>query len=397
MNPNMNPDPFAMPSLESTRERYETHSLEEINDFYTKYYGGKHEYAFIEGDISRPYPDDFRINQWQALKTYAAKTGMNEYEARPYVENCHCCGESLDHDVIGQLYCSAECSFAIEHDGYCCYFNDCTNDCLVCTRAMRVRTTAVAPIIERIKTFYYLCNFNPTHDYSQFGVNTFRSAEALALKHHITLHEAALSIIDQHPISKTDVHEHPLVPYRFEERAICEQCQHCFANFICEHEECQHVVCFDCHYTNVYNKCGENFRNTTYDVYSHLSQADLADLTQYAADYGVSMNRAFDEQTRCHQCKVNVVPQTFGPGHQFCSAQCDVIYELKPYWEQCTRCHGNNPNCQWCDGKIYKLILTKERGIRENEPILAAIQSLKHLMVYNQLDDCLFDLVEYSR
>jgi hypothetical protein len=32
-----------------------------------------------------------------------------------------------------------------------------------------------------------------------------------------------------------------------------------------------------------------------------------------------------------------------------------------------------------------------------NEPILAAIQSLKHLMVYNQLDDCLFDLVEYSR
>jgi hypothetical protein len=40
--------------------------------------------------------------------------------------------------------------------------------------------------------------------------------------------------------------------------------------------------------------------------------------------------------------------------------------------------------------------MKKERGIRENEGILAGIQSLKHLMVYNQLDDCLFDLVEYA-
>jgi len=395
----MNPDSFAMPSLESTRERYKTPPLEEINDFYSKYYGGNHEYAFIEGDISRPYPDDFRISQWQALKTYSAKTGMNEYEARLYIENCHCCGESLDIGVLGQLYCSTECSFTIEHDGYCCYFNDCTQNCLVCTRAMRVRTTAVAPIIERIKTFYYLSNYKNRYDNSQFGVYTFRSAEALALKHNITLQDACLSIVRQVPIAKVDVHEHPLVPYTFEKRAICEQCQRCFANFICEHE-CQHVVCFDCHYANVYNKCGESLRNTTYNVYSHLSQADLADLTQYAYDYGVSMDHAFDEQTRCHLCEINVVPQTFGPGHQFCSARCDVIYELKPELEQCTRCNGNNPNCQWCDGEIYKLhqkIFKKERGIQMNEPILAAIQSLKHLMIYNQLDDCLFDLVEYSR
>jgi hypothetical protein len=386
-----------MPSLESTRERYENPPLEEINDFYAKYFGGQHVYAFIEGDISRPYPDDFRISQWQALKEYSAKTGMNEYEARLYVDNCHCCGESLDIGALGQLYCSLECSVAIERDGYCCYFNDCSPSCLVCTRTMRVRTTAIAPIVKRIKTFYYLCNFNNKYDVIRYGVNTFRLAEARSLRHHITLQEAALSIINQRPISKTDVHEHPLVPYTFIERAICEQCQNRFANLICECKECQHVVCFDCHYANVYNECGENLRTTTYDVYSHLSQDDLTDLTQYADDYGVSMDYAFNEQNRCHQCEIEIVPQTFGPSHQFCSARCDALYELKPFSEYCGRCNGCNPNCQWCDGEIYKLHLKKERGIRMNEPILAAIQSLKHLMVYNQLDDCLFDLVEYSR
>jgi hypothetical protein len=128
-----------------------------------------------------------------------------------------------------------------------------------------------------------------------------------------------------------------------------------------------------------------------------LSQDDLADLTQYADDYGVSMDYAFNVQNRCHQCEIEVVPQTFGPSHQFCSARCDALYEIKPFSEYCSRCNGSNPNCQWCDGEIYKLQLKNERGIRMNEPILAAIQSLKHLMVYNQLDDCLFDLVEYSR
>lgn len=394
MNPDFNPDSFAMPSLESTRERYEKPPLEEINDFYVKYFGGHHVYEFIEGDISRPYPDDFRISQWQALKAYSAKTSMNEHEACVYVDNCHCCGESLDIGALGQLYCSTECSVAIEHDGYCCYFNDCTKGCLVCTRAMRVRTTAIAPIVKRIKTFYYLCNFNNKYDVIRNGVNTFRLAEARSLRHHITLQEAALSIINQRPISKTDVHEHPLVPYTFVERAICEQCQNRFANLICECKECQHVVCFDCHYANVYNECGENPVNNTY---SHLSQDDLADLTQYAYDYGVSMDYAFNEQNRCHQCEIEIVPQTFGPGHQFCSARCDALYEIKPFSEYCSRCNGSNPYCQWCDGEIYKLQLKNENGIRMNEPILAAIQSLKHLMVYNQLDDCLFDLVEYTR
>lgn len=393
----MNTDSFDMPSLESSRERYETPPLEEINDFYAKYFDGQHVYAFIEGDISRPYHDDFRISQWQALKEYSAKTGMNEYEARLYVDNCHCCGESLDIGALGQLYCSVECSVAIEHDGYCCYFNDCSPSCLVCMRTMRVRTTAIAPIVKRIKTFYYLCNFNNKYDVIRYGVNTFRLAEARSLRHHITLQEAALSIINHRPISKTDVHEHPLVPYTFVERAICEQCQNRFANLICERKECQHVVCFDCHYANVYNECGENLRTTTCDVYSHLSQDDLADLTQYADDYGVSMDYAFNAQNRCHQCEIEIVPQTFGPSHQFCSARCDALYEIKPFSEYCGRCNGSNPNCQWCDGEIYKLQLKKERGIRMNEPILAAIQSLKHLMVYNQLDDCLFDLVEYSR
>jgi len=380
----------------------ETNDLQEITDFYTKYFGGKDEYAFIEGDISRPYPNDFRISQWRALKAYSAKTGLTEYESRDYVENCHCCGEMLYVDLLGQLYCSDECSVAIEHDGYCCYFNDTDkykDGCLVCTRAMRLKTTAVAPIVERIKTFYYLSNYKYRYENIQFGVNTFRLAEALALKHNITLQEACVSIVNQVPITKVDVHEHLLTPYIFEERAICEQCQHCFANLICECEECRHVVCYDCHYTNIYNKCGEHFRNTTDDIYDHLSKDDLADLTQYADDYGVSMERAFHEQTRCHQCEIEVVPQTFGPGHQFCSARCDVLYELKPLWEDCSRCNGTRSNCQWCDGKIYKLyqyIMKKERGIRENECILTAIQSLKHLMVYNHLDDCLVDLVEYA-
>ena len=381
----------------------ETNDLQEITDFYAKYFGGKNEYAFIEGDISRPYPNDFRIRQWRALKAYSAKTGLTEYEARDYVENCHCCGEMLYVDLLGQLYCSDECSVAIEHDGYCCYFND-TNKykdgCLVCTRAMRVKTTAVAPIVERIKTFYYLSNCNYRYDNIQFGVNKFRLAETLALKHNITLQEACMSIVNQVPITKVDVHEHLLNPYTFEKRTICEQCQYCFANLICECEECRHVVCYDCHYTNIYNKCGEHFRNTTDDIYDHLSKDDLADLTQYAHDYGVSMERAFHEQTRCHQCEIEVVPQTFGPGHQFCSARCDVLYELKPIWgENCSRCNGTRSNCQWCDGEIYKLyqyIMKKERGIRQNEGILAAIQSLKHLMVYNHLDDCLIDLVEYA-
>jgi hypothetical protein len=376
----------------------ETNDRQEINDFYTKYFDGQHICEFIEGDISRPYPDDFRISQWRALKTYSAKTGINVYEARLYVDNCHCCGESLDISLMGQLYCSAECSFAIEQDGYCCYFNDMDKNrtgCLVCQCA---NTTAVAPIVERVKTFYYLCNFNFKNDVIRYGVNTFRLAEALALKHNITLQEAALSIINQRPITKVDVHEHPLIPYT--QRDVCEQCQSRFANLICESEECGHVVCFDCHYANVYNKCGEHFCNAYSHLYhSHLSKDDLADLTHYADNYGVSMDYAYDEQTRCHQCEIDVVPQTFGPGHQFCSARCDALYELKPYWEDCSRCNGTRSNCQWCDGEIYKLyqyIMKKERGIRENESILAGIQSLKHLMVYNQLDDCLFDLVEYA-
>ena len=390
-----------MNSDQETNDLEEINYLEEINDFYAQYFGGQHICEFIEGDISRPYHNDFRISQWRALKTYSAKTGMDVYEARLYVDNCHCCGESLDIGLMGQLYCSAECSFAIEHDGYSCYFNNTDkyrDGCFICQCANK---TEVAPIVERIKTFYYLCNYNFKNDVIRYGVNTFRLAEARASRHHITLQEAALSIINQRPISKCEVHEHPLKPYTFEERAICEQCQHRFANLICECEECRHVVCFDCHYANVYNKCGEHFRNTTVNnAYGHLSKDDLADLTQYADDYGVSMDYAYDEQTRCHQCEIEVVPQTFGPGHQFCSARCDVLYELKPIWgENCSRCNGTRSNCQWCDGEIYKLyqyIMRKERGIRENEGILAAIQSLKHLMVYNQLDDCLIDLVEYA-
>lgn len=298
------------------------------------------------------------------------------------------------------MYCSPECSIAIEEDGYRCYFNhiDKTHTgCLVCQRANTtdvVKKNVIAPIVEQVNKFYNLSNYDT--EYTYYGVSTYLTAESDAFKHNVTLREAFISLIAKRPILKIDVHEHPLVPYSQPE--ICDQCQNCFANLICEHEDCQHIVCIDCHYTNIYNNCGVLLHNTSDYIYGHLSNDDFADLTQYADDYGVSLERAFYEQMRCQECKIDVVPQTFGPGHQFCSARCDAKYELKPMLDHC-RCNGGRSDCKWCGGEIYRLnkkIFKKEIGILENEPILATIQSLKDLMVYNLLDDCLVDFVQYA-
>lgn len=298
--------------------------LKEINDFYETHYNGKHACAFIEGVIRRPDVDECRISKWKLLKSYSAKANIPEYEALEYIENCHCCGETLSLNKDEGIYCSYTCETAIEKDGYCCYFNDNNNNnnCLICNTAMRPKTPNIPPIVKRIKKFYYLSGYNFMTGYNfminnnsrREGVKTFESADLYRIRYNITLQEAFIAIVS-------------------------------------------HVDPYDNEYENEY-----------------------------------------EEQHKCHTCRKDVVPQTFGPSHQFCSAKCEVIYDEKPYTDYCPRCRGQRAICPLCDGEtfyLYNKIKKKESALKEHEPILVTIHALKHLMVYNQLDDCLFDLKEY--
>jgi hypothetical protein len=195
------------------------------------------------------------------------------------------------------------------------------------------------------------------HDKYKYGVETFRFAEADAEKYNITILDAFLGVIGV---------------------------------------ECNHPL--DCpDYNCTYENCiARPFCGSTSELIDNLSASDIADLTQYAYDHGVELTRAFQYQHVCRTCKNDVVPQTFGPSHQFCSARCEVIYDTRPFNDSCSRCEGRNQNCYECDGDVFRLyreITKREKALKT--PFISTINALQDLQVYNQLDDTLIDLVEY--
>jgi len=366
---------LSMPELKSSSKKpvledisITTDYLKEIDDFYkTIFRNGRGYIECIEGekDYTRGQaPDLFRIQNWMNLKAYSTRSNISCSDAMHYIDNCHCCGEYMK--MTGKLYCSAECETAIEKDNYCCYNNvinkkyiNMPRECLICLNAGRARSKTIPPFVERVNRFCYLAGYSgrPEHDKYKYGVETFRIAETDAEKYNIALLDAFLGVIGV---------------------------------------ECNHPL--DCpDYNCTYENCvARPFYGSTSELIDNLSASDMADLTQYAYDHGVELTRAFQDQHVCRSCTNDVVPQTFGPSHQFCSARCEVIYDTRPFNDDCSRCGGRNQNCYECDGDVFRLY--REIAKRENAlktPFISTINALQDLQIYNQLDDTLIDLVEY--
>jgi hypothetical protein len=369
---------LSMPDLKSSCKKpvledisITTDYLKEIDDFYKTYYDGlDRDNECIEGEndyASGKTTDELRIQNWRMLKAYSASNKISCYEARYYFNHCHCCGQYMNRS--GYLYCSIECKNIIETDNYCCYNNvinkkyiSLPKDCLICLNAGRARSKTISPFVERVNQFYYLTGYDgfSIYDKYKYGVKTFKKAEAHAAKHNISLLNAFLAHIGK----------------------------------VCEHPKSYaHYNSYKCTYANC---VARKFRSSADKTIDKLSTSDLNDLTQYAYDYGVELERAFQEQHVCRTCKNDVVPQTFGPKHQFCSAKCEVIYDLTPFNDSCSTCEGRNKNCRMCDGEVYYLcmeIAKKEKELKT--PVLSTIHALQDLLVCNQLDNNLIDLVEF--
>jgi hypothetical protein len=234
----------------------------------------------------------------------------------------------------GFVYCSDECEKAIENDGYKCQFGE----CLICQDEKVDRP----PFLERIKQFYYLSGYKNTflNQSGGFGVSLFRKLENIAAIENITLQEARVFS----PVRK--------LPDLEKEGSYIDD----------------------------------------------LFIDDKADLFKYAHDYGVTIMQAYRKQHKCHNCKADVLPHTFGPGHQFCSARCEVIFEQKPFDEFCLRCDGESIDCRRCKGEIFYLnleVTKRENELSVKEPILATIHVFKDLLVYNEIFGCLPDLIDF--
>lgn len=376
-----------------------TNLLNEIDEFYLEYYGRYNSLScclFIEGNTRKCPLDNLRIHNWKLMKSYAARANLSvkDVEKHKYIYYCHCCGQDLEYiDMKGEMYCSYECENAIETDGYMCHFND----CLMCQDKQVFDT---APFLERISKFYYLCGFNESYNkWDGFGVGYFRKLENIAAIKNITLQEArTFDITGELPFYET--HPHPLIQIAADFCVGCARCQYADADLTCG--ECNYSACFNCYYTTVYTNCVSCFNNNAIiedmQAIEQLFVDDKADLAQYAHDYGVTMLQAYRGQHSCHLCKKDVTPHSFGPGHQFCSARCEVIFEQKPFSDNCIRCKGERINCNLCDGEVLYLnleITKRERELMVREPVLATIHVFKELLVYNELFGCLPDLIDF--
>ena len=315
--------------------------LNEIDDFYLEFYGKYNSNScckFIESSCNnRSLLDHLRVQNWKLMKSYAANANISVNNAHKfeYLYRCHCCGEDLENvNMKGHMYCSDECETAIENDGYKCHFSE----CLIC-QDEKVDTP---PFLERIKQFYYLSGYKNTflNQSGGFGVSLFRKLENIAAIENITLQEA-----------RTFPSVRKLQDF--------EKSRSCIDNLFID---------------------------------------DKADLFKYAHDYGVTITQAYRKQHQCHNCKADVLPHSFGPGHQFCSARCEVIFEEKPFDENCVRCNGESSDCRRCKGEIFYLnlaIANRENELSVKEPILATIHVFKDLLVYNEIFGCLPDLIDF--
>lgn len=386
-------------------------SLKEIKAFYTECYG---EYGqickcrFIENNTyALSHCEPMRIQNWELLKAFAARANVSVIDAikSEYVYYCHCCGQDTENaDMKGEMYCSETCENAIETYGYKCYFDD----CLMCKNERE----ETPPFLDRIRKFCYLSNLNDTiHKRSGFGVWSFRELEGIAARENITLQDALVFQNTGHlPSSEgraVTSPKHCLVRMSEDSCAECAECQRADADLVCTSCEtwsyCNYAVCFKCHYKREYSTCVQHFAaddevNSVALQIEQLSAENKSQLTEFAHDYGVTLEEAFEKQQYCHTCTNYVVPLTYGPGHQFCGVRCEVHYEMKPLDVRCPRCGGERENCALCDGEVFyfnREVAKRERELEERGPILAAAIAYKELLVYNEIFDSLVDLTTY--
>ena len=308
--------------------------LKELAEFYKKHYTNTYYCSFIEGPSPNSRTNEQRIELWKILKAYSAKAHISEYRA--------CLENYIEKcHCCGQDLASANalgqlyCSDECEDAIENYGYNCWFSDCFICQN----KGTEFPPFLERIKNFWHLIGYD---DDSGYGVNSFKELEDFACDKNLSLLEA----------------------YEL-------QCQ-------------------------ISQPILGDFANT--DAIENLSKDDKADLYQYAHDYGATLLRALHEQHFCKSCDKEMIPCTFGPSHQFCSAKCEIVYYIKPLLHYCARCNGNNKNCPLCDGEIYYIkqnAMRKETDLKSKEPVLATILAFQKLMVYNQIYDSIVELVEY--
>lgn len=204
------------------------------------------------------------------------------------------------------------------------------HDCLICQEE-REHTP---PFLEKIKKFYYLSGCASNDNY---GVHYYRHIEEIALHENMTMRDAFSFIITARRPKVSALESFEL----FE-----------------------------------------------------LSKDDMNNLETYARDYGVTLSQAYKAQHKCQHCFADVLPETYGPEHQFCNAWCNVCYDVKPHHKECAICQGNEEDCRACNGEVYYLnqeVLRREQF----NAVDAAAFAFQELNIYNQVYDSLFDLSEY--
>jgi hypothetical protein len=124
------------------------------------------------------------------------------------------------------------------------------------------------------------------------------------------------------------------------------------------------------------------------------TEEERTQLTNYAEEYGITIDEAIDYQTHCHWCGKTVENPTFDEKeHQYCNKRCWESCE--DYWYPCDK----GEHCRVCQIWEYhkrRYSLTeRDFEIAQCEPVLTSIDAFQELRVYAQLYECIPDLVEY--
>jgi hypothetical protein len=152
-------------------------------------------------------------------------------------------------------------------------------------------------------------------------------------------------------------------------------------------DECQHCENYT---TNQFNDIPCCY-NCVYieTLLQNYTVEERTELVLYANDYNLTIEQAIEYQTQCHACSKEISSTQFDhDNHRYCSKWC--FDSSEEYYISCFR----KGDCLVCDTwRIHEF--------RENPdkyqmiPVLTAIEALKELSIYNQLNDTLIDLVEY--
>ena len=130
------------------------------------------------------------------------------------------------------------------------------------------------------------------------------------------------------------------------------------------------------------------------DALFQYSSEEIADLRWYAEKYDLTMEEAIEYKTHCHTCGKYVENAKFNsPSHQYCGKECYEYCEESFY--SCYR-EGSCRVCSvWAFQKLQDEMREKGEFLAIYSPVLTTIDSWKELCVYNQLYECIPDLIEY--